>query len=246
MATKQAGYNPEFLRSRELPYVVDNDPEVIPKLSEVLGRVVDGELPGAGIVSAPDGGRSQLRAHRRHGLLAAAAFAKATPPARHTNNPVIRAVEEFDYGTPMHADRSTHREPRGALELLLRLHTADSFNGSTVRMMLTEAGFSLSEPGDIGQYFPYGPDKNSERDRRGYDPDSFYTSPEDFIARMPAGTYDPWLTGHDVFEFTQQPLTSVLFRSESSTGPVAAHEFTPLDSSHPRTIMYSDLLIESH
>lgn len=239
----------EAKQELSLPHVSDADPEVEPRLAELLGEVIEGNIPGLGIIRVGMQMPTHLSAHKRHCdlVLRAAGYLK----------PQIDFADTFsDYyldenrssESMLHVDPDSSRWLNdGRAELRLRLHTAGIDSESNVVLVNTRTA-SARDIGD--ELLFYGGGSPTEKARRyGYDGQPFkrgFFGQDELYKHVLEDVLavDTIHVDQRVYRFTQRPFASVLFRSAAVFGPVAVHSFASPSQSR-RDVCMSDLRVFS-
>lgn len=232
---------PEVFTYRKLPSVEDRDPKAVKKIAELLVALIDFEIPGAGIVPTSNKPIPLREAHNRHRnlVLRAAGLLKPQIDTGIFDDPTLI---NFNNATPTHTDSYAHLTSFERLALILRLHTADENTGARVIMANTAPGLMM-KIGDEQLFGSHGYVHDQAR-FRGYEGRG-RAYPRGLLRMIETGTYDPVITEPTAYHYDEQPLSSVLFRSMASMGPVTAHGFWPLEPGIDRLVLTSDISVYS-
>ena len=217
----------EVRHDLELPSVQDANPDAVAILADHMASIVDGDLPAVGIHSSNPGEGTHYDAHMRHQDLvlgAVAALGSSVLAEREFLNTQQRFVGK-DQGP--HTDLNHHTGPgKRSLGLVLRLHTAN----------LTQTAqtiFAHTAPGAFADWNV----NNSD--------DIAYVA-EELGKIHQAKSINGALTGSLIYHFKQGPESSVLFKTRSSLGPVALHDFVSDDKSGTRHVYTAQLSLSAH
>lgn len=222
-------------------------------LAEVLLEVVDDELPGVGIThTSPLGTHTTQEENHRWDRAVLITALKQLSPANELflpSPPTARGLyganvqSTFSEGSQGHYDEEERLVAKDGLVMALRLHTADNQNGAFVKLVNAYPGRTGLAAGDSDIFMP-GQD-SSEATRRGYETLRRIRS-DDLMELAMHGMHDPILTEDTIYAFEQAPGSSVIFKTNSSFGPVSGHEFLPINPPQPRDIVVSDVWVYSN
>lgn len=236
----------ECRRDKALDFVVDTDQDAVAKASELVVALAGADIPGFGIVHEPMPGDLHESVHEHHknlvteAILAAGGILKLREPFDSMGHPIGMGSH-----TNMHGDIVSHNNNWINVDvpgLWLRLHTTSPFNGANVQLVTTAPGLT-ERPADINMYQGnklIGLDGSM----RGYDGQDALFGSKVFY-KLEEGDYDPFVSAPDVHHFKQTALSSVVFRSYASIGPVTAHSFQALDPATRRYAFVADVQLQS-
>ena len=243
----------EVRRDFELPSIQDGDPAAVPKMAEALLGLVAGDIPGVGIDhTMPGASLAHWRVHDLHqGIIVDAAQTLGSQVSMGDSFRRVGSLREEPH-LPLHYDRPRSlmdheiENDHLGLPLFLRLHTADPKNGAEVMMANSMPGIDPAAAGDAPVFKLPNRTRQAAIDELGYD-----ASLQHFGSRVNGevaiGVYegatgvDATRVSGDIYHYTQQPLSSVLFRSRAALGSVTLHGFRSLDPSLDRTFYISNV-----
>jgi len=222
-------------------------------LAEVLQHTLSDEIPGVGINhTAPLGTSTTPEENHRWDKVVLITALQQLSPANSLFLPVRPSVPgmyigsthaTFTEGTLGHYDAEERAVALDGLVMVFRLHTADNVNGASVKLVNAYPGRSGSATGDTNIFTP---GQNSpEAIMRGYETLRRVRSDELMESAM-LGIHDPLLTDSTIYTFEQTPGSSVIFKTNSSLGPVAGHEFMTVDPMQRRDVVVSDIQLYSN
>lgn len=244
----------------DLPTVEDGNPRVVTDLAYWLEGFIDGDMPGVGIAHTSRHSPGHRGIHHWHRNLVSLALNELGEsiydepfgpihPARgrygvtaaHTDDWAVR--EESDEETEEFGDEDVDAK---ALVMNIRLHTASPVEGAEVIVTNTGAGY-YTRPGDRDGFD--GDDLPIENftASRGYDGQALENG-GDYIGHidLATGLHDGIMHDSTIYNFSQYPNCSVLFRSRATLGPVSIHGFASFHTGASREIIFSDLKLLAH
>lgn len=242
----------EVRRDLELPSVRDGDQQAVPKLAEFLLEVVDETIPAVGIDHTIDQAMGHHQVHRYHQSLILQAAALVSPEVNIGDSFYRVGDLQKDPKQPFHYDspRRTLNDgvavQKNGLPLYLRLHTADPNNGAHIVAANSRPGIDPASVNDRAVVELRGAWRQKALDGLDYDPrlhQSGRISREAVIGVYEgANGIDTTRSSRDVYEYTQQPLSSFFFRSRAALGSVTLHGFLSIDSRQPRNFYISNII----
>jgi hypothetical protein len=230
----------EFRSDHELPSVLDNDPAVLGKLAELIGSVIDFDIPAFGIDHDPSRNLDHWMTHLMHREIILEAASLVSPQIKY--DCLFEDVLETDFGsrTLNHTDLLDFLTPETDQKMILRLHTADAKNGANVTT--ANAGVSFGgDAGDVDLFDEEGHPGLLGQIIHRYDPDTLILINDEVFDQIPRGSYEPIYSEAEIYHYTQNPLSSIFFRSSTSMGPSTVHGFEAHIQQYPRKTLHSDL-----
>jgi hypothetical protein len=238
---------------RELDYVIDSSPDVVPKLARLACDFLDIKSPGFGIthdatmdpepIETDNPDIVQASIHSFHTELVLAAL-ESIRPQIHFDRPLLEPLWLPQRYSSAHQDPIVEA-PLGRYEFeklftVLRLHTTDKTMGADVTLAYTAPGAKIV-CGDRGLFIKDG-EASEQALAYGYDGQRMMWDTDLFKA-IETGGYDPLIFGPNIYHYVQEPLSTVAFCTRSMVGPRAAHVFCSINPSVSRTTLRSDIPI---
>lgn len=238
-------------RSQEIPFVEAGDPTAVEQTAEFLADMIDGRLPGFGILPDLEGVETipdlQEAVHLGHLGITLQAARSMEPtinmpkPRREPRQNPIRPG-----ATGIHLDgRIRNLPPRSKPTMRIRMHTADADNGANVLFALSEPG-AFYVPEETAMYQANRDDYDvvhNELEQRGYDPNLFAVHTGKSRSPVRVGDESTHFDDRSVLRGFQMPLSTMVFISGATFGPSTVHSFN--NDSEIRHPYISDLLLTS-